>query len=535
MSKNTTVLIVGAGPSGLMMACQLARFNIQFRIIDKNEDHTTQSRALVVQARSLEIFDQMGLAKEALEQGQIATGVGAFFNGKKLVKMTIKDMGRGLTKFPYVLMLEQYKTEKILSEFLKSRGHEVERKTELISLTQDAKEVRAVIKNSLGKEEIITAQYVVGADGAHSIVRHQLGIPFGGTTYPQSMFVTDCKIDAKFSPEEMYLSFTDNALTGFFPMTNGRYRVLGTIPKELEGKDEIAFADIAKNFSQRVHMDIHIHDSQWISLYHSHHRYAATFRQNRCFLTGDAAHIHSPVGGQGMNTGLQDAYNLAWKLAFVLQKKADEKLLDTYTDERIGVAKALVQSTDRVFSFITNGNIFIKTVRLHLLPLLLGMVMPFVIKQQSLREQMFQGVSEIGIHYPHSALSENASLGVFPENAPKPGDRVPYILFKDAKGKEINIQEYIIGTTLHILYFPGSNELHTKKLTEVLEKYKQLITFTLIPFTAETENMYKIFGVGQGGYYVIRPDMYIGYRNNTVDIKHFQKYLSQNLHSVKLL
>ncbi|HSW97813.1 MAG TPA: FAD-dependent monooxygenase [Candidatus Saccharimonadales bacterium] len=528
MSKNTTVLIIGAGPTGLMMACQLARFAIPFRIIDENEDHTTQSRALVVQSRSLEIFDQMGLAKKALEQGQIATEVGAFFNGKKLVTMTVKDMGRGLTKFPYVLMLEQFKTEKILTEFLKSRGHEVDRKTALVSLTQDEKEVRAVIKNSLGKEEIVTAQYVVGADGAHSIVRHQLGIPFGGTTYPQSMFVTDCKIDAKLSPEKMYLSFTDNALTGFFPMTNGRYRVLGTIPKELEGKDRIVFEDVAKNFSQRVHMNVHIRDSQWISLYHSHHRYAATFRQNRCFLTGDAAHIHSPVGGQGMNTGLQDAYNLAWKLAFVLQKKADEKLLDTYTDERIGVAKALVQSTDRVFSFITNGNIFIKTVRLHVVPFLLRMFMPFVTKQQSVRTFLFKGVSEIGIHYPQSTLSKNASQGIFPEHAPKPGDRVPYVLFTDVKGKERNIQEYITGTDLRILYFEVDNGL-TKKLTEIMEKYTKSISLTIIPFIAGTENIYKTFGVAQGGYYLIRPDMYVGYRSNTSDIEHFQRYLLEHV------
>lgn len=179
-TSTIDVLIVGAGPSGLMMACQLAINNVPFRIIDKNEDHTTQSRALVIQARSMEIFDQMGIAEKAIQQGKIAKAIGAFYNGKKVLRVTVNDMGKGLTKFPYLLMLEQSHTEKILVDFLKEYGHEIERTTQLKNITQSLDEVISVLKRGDGKEETIKTKYVIGADGAHSIVREQLNIAFGG-------------------------------------------------------------------------------------------------------------------------------------------------------------------------------------------------------------------------------------------------------------------------------------------------------------------------------------------------------------------
>ena len=235
------ILIIGAGPTGLMMACQLAINKISFRIIDKNEDHTTQSRALVIQARSLEIFDQMGISDKAIQQGKIAKAIGAFFNGKKVLRVIVNEIGKGLTKFPFFLMLEQSHTESILVDFLKECGHEIERRTELKIINQTNNEVICILKDGNGNEETLRTKYVIGADGAHSIVREQLNIPFGGKTYEESLFVLDCKAEINVSNNEMYLAFGKNALGGFFPLTNGRWRILGNVPEELEGKEEITF------------------------------------------------------------------------------------------------------------------------------------------------------------------------------------------------------------------------------------------------------------------------------------------------------
>jgi len=526
--QNSDVLNVGAGPTGLMMACQLAINNISFRIIDKNEDHTTQSRALVIQARSVEILDQMGIAEKAIQQGKIAKAIGAFFNGKKVIRFLVNDMGKGLTRFPYFLMLEQSHTELILVDFLKDRGYEVERRTQLKNITQGFNEVTSVLILPDGGEETIKTNYVVGADGAHSIVREQLNIPFEGKTYQESLFVLDCKAEVDIPDDEMYLTFAETALGGFFPLTNGRWRILGNIPTELEEKEEITFEDIEKNFAKRIHINVKLYDPQWISAYRSHHRYASTFRKERCFLAGDAAHIHSPVGAQGMNTGLQDAYNLAWKITMVLKGKAKGALLDTYTEERISIARNLVRSTDRVFNLVTSTNIFLKTFRLYIIPVALKLIVPFFQKSKFFQRFAFKRVSEIGINYRKNSLSRNASLGRFPVRAPRPGDRLPFLQFKDAGGNEINIQERIKSSFFCLFIFCDSVP---EEINSIIEPFRDLFSIELIPFAEQTNILNKKFGLKKNGCYLVRPDMYIAYRANKFDSEHFNKYLSQFLNN----
>src|SRR6266487_3243990 len=354
--ETPRVLISGAGPTGLMLAGQLALRDVPFRIIDKNEDYTTQSRALVVQARSVEIFGQMDIAQEALHLGVKAKAVNVVVKGKRVLHMNVRDIGEGLTPYPYLLMLEQSKTEKILNDFLAQRGHTVERQTELLDFTQDANSVTAIIKQTNRKEEVIQVDWLVGADGAHSVVRHKLNIPFAGKTYQQSLFVLDCEVSFKFPSDEMYIAFAERAFAGFFPLTNGRCRVIGTVPEACEGKDAVSFEDVAKDFAQRLNMDVSLGNPDWISLYNSHHRAVSAFRKDRCFLVGDAAHIHSPVGAQGMNTGLQDAYNLAWKLALVVSGQADATLLDSYEKERVPIAERLLTTNDRAFKLVVSDS-----------------------------------------------------------------------------------------------------------------------------------------------------------------------------------
>ena len=239
----------------------------------------------------------------------------------------------------------------------------------LVGFAQAADSVTATVRDADGREETVQADWLVGADGGHSIVRRTLNIPFAGKTYQESLFVLDCEASLALPRDQMTIAFSDHAFTGFFPMTNGRCRVLGTVPPGLEGRESITFDDVARDFDQRLQMDVRLSNPAWISLYHSHHRVVATFRAGRCFVAGDAAHIHSPVGAQGMNTGLQDAYNLAWKLALVVQGRAGDPLLDTYHEERIAIARSLVQTTDRAFNYVNSQQPLLKGFRLHLMPL----------------------------------------------------------------------------------------------------------------------------------------------------------------------
>jgi 2-polyprenyl-6-methoxyphenol hydroxylase-like FAD-dependent oxidoreductase len=522
--STTSVLIIGAGPTGLMMAAQLALRGVLFRILDKNADHTTQSRALVVQARSLEIFDQMGIAQEAVRLGEKAKGVNIIVRGKQILNMDLRDAGRGLTAFPYLLILEQSKTEKILNDFLAHHGHAVEWNTELVDFTQAAESVTATIRHADGQEETVQADWLVGADGGHSLVRRTLNIPFAGKTYQESLFVLDCEASLALPRDQMTIAFSEKAFTGFFPMSNGRCRVLGTVPEGLEGQDTITFDDVARNFEQRMQMDVQLYNPAWISLYHSHHRVVATFRKGHCFVAGDAAHIHSPVGAQGMNTGLQDAYNLAWKLALITQGKANVELLETYHEERIAIARNLVRTTDRAFNYVNSQHPLIKGFRLHVMPIAMQAVLPLVQRLSGFREVAFKTISEIGIHYRESRLSKQDPHSHFPRHAPKPGDRVPYL---PATETSLGTRNLVQGTKFHLVLFVGL-EVDTKTAQEVhklQQAHPDLLACDEVLLSAETLVLYRRFGIKKQGYYFIRPDGYIAYRSSSLDLQSLDEYL----------
>jgi len=351
-------------------------------------------------------------------------------------------------------------------------------------------------------------------------------INFVGKMHPVSLFIIDCKAELDLPPDEMCFSFSDASTSGFFPMKNGRKRIDGVIPKELEGNEHITFDDIEKKFAERLRMKIKLYNPEWFSVSHSNQQYALSYQKNRCFLVGDAAHTFTPVGAQGMNTGLQDAYNLAWKLAFVIQGKAKSTLLNTYSDERKNIAKKLVRSTGKIYNLVTSQNSFIKTFRLYVLPHLMKWMLPLIEKQKSIRQFCFNAISEIGINYRKGPLSHNASLGNFPDNAPLPGDRLPFLVFTGTD-KKINIQEKIKGAGFTLFIFTKNSP--PVEIIRIAEKYKSVLSFEVIPFLSETQFLYDRFGIKNSGCYLIRPDMYIAYRSNSAEAEHFESYLQQYL------
>jgi 2-polyprenyl-6-methoxyphenol hydroxylase-like FAD-dependent oxidoreductase len=522
--KKVDILVVGAGPTGLMMASQLATHNIRFRIIDKNESPTHHSGAMIMQARSLEIFEQLGIAQKVIQNGTIANEITFIFNGKHIACFNIKNLGLGFTKYPYLLLVEQPKVEKAFADLIKNHGFEIERNIELVSLTEDNDGVVATLKHSEGIEEIIKTKYVIGADGSHSEVRKQLNIPFRGITYPQSFFITDCSTNFNMPHDVISFSISKEAIAGLFPLADGKWRIDGAFTGKAYKKNVLDFNDVGEEFAERTQMKIRLSDPQWFSLFHSSSRIAASFQHNRCFLIGDAAHVQSPIGAQGMNSGMQDAVNLAWKLALVIKNRAKTILLDSYSSERIPVAKNLLRFTDKVFGMVINQDYMTRNFRMHFLPILLIVVNP-LIRNLKIRRILFKMISEIGIRYNNSFLTHNTIRGYF-QNEPKPGQRFPFFVFKE-DGKEVNIQEKLAGNSFHLFIF--NKYKFPYDIIRVAEKYGDVLSFEFIHFAKETRKLYRKFRMRESGYILIRPDMHIAFTSYSANSKHLDNYFKKFL------
>lgn len=518
-NKTTEVLIVGAGPTGLMMACQLAFHNISFRIIDRKEVSSKKSGALILQARSLEIFEQMGIANEAVKEGIIPNKVNILYNGKKISSSVIKDIGGNLSKFPFLLMLEQSKTENLLLKFIHDRKISVEMNVHFKSFIQDNDGVISEVISGNGSTQYIKSQYIIAADGANSTIRNILHIPFEGKTYKKPIFILDCKAKTEMRNDEISIAFTKSYVAGFFPLQDSRWRIDSNLPKAYDNMEIISFEDVKTRFHDWTKINITILDNEWFSVTHSHQKYADAIRIKNCFLVGDAAHINTPVGAQGMNTGLQDTYNLAWKLAFVIKNRAKPVLLETYSAERSGISKGFARYADKVFMFVSSQNTMVKLLRPYVVKLLFTFLFPILEKRNAFRQKFFNSISQIGLNYRKSILSYKLSDGVFSKGAPNPGDRLPYIKFC-SKGTVVDIHKCIDPTCFNLLVMADTIP---EDLSEIANTYN--LNVILITQQSENEELYKRLGIDNSGYYLIRPDMYISIRSATKHTQHPDIYL----------
>ena len=398
---DTEVLIAGAGPTGLVLALWLTKLGVRVRIIDKTAEPGTTSRALAVSARTLEFYRQLGFAEQLVESGVIVPAANFWVNSKKIVRLSLERLGTGFTPYPFALVFPQDLHERLLIAKLADAGVQVERRTTLVSFKHDAESVRVVLEREDGSQQDCAAAYLAGCDGAHSTVREALGTGFPGGTYSDLFFVADVDGSGPATNGEIHVDLGRSDFLAVFPLKGkGRVRQVGTvIERALEQGRELSFEDVR----QRVtgHLQFTIEKVNWFSTYRVHHRVAAKFREGRVFLLGDAAHVHSPVGGQGMNTGIGDAVNLSWKLAAVLRGGAAASLLDTFEPERITFARRLVQTTDRVFVFVTDKSPIAWRMRTRLIPL----VAPLLLRLPAVRRFLFRTVSQTGVNYRSSALS----------------------------------------------------------------------------------------------------------------------------------
>jgi 2-polyprenyl-6-methoxyphenol hydroxylase-like FAD-dependent oxidoreductase len=417
LTEPTDVLIVGAGPTGLVLALWLNRMGVSVRIIDKAAEPGTTSRALAVQARTLELYRQVGLADAVVNRGRKMTAINLWRTGKHVAHMVFGDMGADVSPFPYALIYPQDEHERLLIDRLAEAGVQVERQTELVAFEETATGVRARLKRADGRTDMCDAAYVAGCDGAHSAVREGLHIGFPGGTYNHLFYVADVEARGAVMNGELHGALDATDFLIVFPLKDdGRARLIGTVRTEAEHQhDDLTWDDVSQRIIEWLRIDVE--RVNWFSTYRVHHRVADRFRNGPAFLLGDAAHIHSPVGGQGMNTGIGDAVNLAWKIADVIHGRADASLLDSYEPERIAFARRLIATTDRAFTGVTSDGAIARLVRLKILPA----VAPAVFAFRAARRFMFRIVSQTAVHYRGSSLSQGRAGGVLG------GDRLPWV------------------------------------------------------------------------------------------------------------
>ena len=416
-TRDIDVLIVGAGPTGLVLALWLTRMGVRVRIIDKTAEPGTTSRAVAVQARTLELYGQIGLADAVIERGWKTTAVNLWVAGKKAAHAVFGDMGAGVSPFPYALIFPQDEHERLLIDRLSEADVHIERQTELLGFEASDGRGLARLKRPDGALETCEFAYIAGCDGAHSAVRESLNIGFPGGTYDHLFYVADVEASGPTMNGELHVALDRTDFLAVFPLKGkGRARLIGTVREEAEHQHEdLSWNDVSKRVIEWIRIDVE--RVNWFSTYRVHHRVADHFRKGCAFLLGDAAHIHSPVGGQGMNTGIGDAVNLAWKLAAVVHGRADASLLDSYEPERIAFARRLVATTDQAFTGVTSSGVIARLMRLHIVPLLI----PAFFRLKTVRRFLFRTVSQTSVNYRGSSLSEGRAGTVHG------GDRLPWV------------------------------------------------------------------------------------------------------------
>lgn len=510
---NTDVVIVGAGPTGLSLACQLARFGIDFIIVEKNESVTPYSKALGVHARTLEIYEQLGLAERATSEGAIAGKVRLLEGGAVVGEVDLSNIGEGLSAYPYMLVLEQSRNEQLLYEYLRGHGKEVAWHTELETFSQSETGVTASVKNSTGASQVIEARYLVGCDGPKSPVRHALGFTFEGSTFERLFYVADVEIDWEFSHDALHGCLARNAVVAFFPMKGeNRYRIVGAFPEGFESEGEVVYEEIERRIKAEAEIELDITHVNWFSTYKVHTRHVNRFSEGRCFLAGDAAHIHTPAGGQGMNTGIQDAYNLAWKLAYVIKGTAGEGLLDTYNEERLPNAKRLTATTDRMFNLAAGSDWLVNLIRTTIFP----PMAKFILSLDTVKARFFPLLSQIGINYRNESLSDHSGDGHFEVKA---GDRMPYFL---VEGK--SIYDQLREPKFHLMTFSDGASDHEATRRAVEGEYAPLVDYHVVPLYPQVA---EVFGTKLPFNVLLRPDNYIGFLSEGDGLSRLTVYLNE--------
>ncbi len=402
--NDTDVLIVGAGPGGLFLANECARRGIRFRILEARSAQSEHSKALAIFPRTLEVFDMAGLAAPFLDAANRVVVVAVIAHGRPLARMRFEP---GQTPYPFVAMVPQNVTERLLLDALRRRGGDVEYDSTFLSAEPTGNGVR-VDYDQRGRRASLTAAFVAGCDGAHSAVRHQLHLAFEGGSYHDSFLLADVETNEALPADELQLCPNERGPLAIFPMSATRRRIVATI--EAREGDTPSLDLVRRVLAERAPREAEALALHWSSYFRIHHRHVDSLRSGRFFVAGDAAHIHSPFGGQGMNTGLQDAWNLAWKLDLALRGHAGEALLDSYGAERLPVIRSVIAMTDLMTRAMGTPSRVAQALR--------DAIIPMVSRLAPFQHAFVERLSELDVAYGGSPIVEgpgrrywDASLG----------------------------------------------------------------------------------------------------------------------------
>jgi 2-polyprenyl-6-methoxyphenol hydroxylase-like FAD-dependent oxidoreductase len=528
------VLIVGAGPGGLALASLLACYDVNLRIIESDPGPTTQSRATLIHVRTLELLNKLDIAEQMIAEGVKISNLDLMTHGKlvaqyPLVPPTLQETNP--TPFPYALALPQGRTQQLLLDFLARQKKEVEWQKSLLSFTQAPAQVSAVVGHADGQEEIIDARWLVGADGAKSVVRHQLGVPFEGGTYEQTAFLADVDLDANLPRDRQTLNLAHGGFVGILPLPSGAsYRLFGALSPAFAARFQgaegstLPLGDLQRWFDQYFMLDARITRLYWATIYRLHSRLADSFQGGRALLVGDAAHIHSPAGGQGLNLAIGDAFNLAWKLALTLKGQVHPCVLESYEKERLPTARAVLKGADRGFEIEASTNLVVEQFRLHVLPVLIQ-----VLKHSRVFTMLFYSLfTQIWISYPHSPIVAGVPTS---KRIPGAGARAPYDSVELGSDGEQGIVDLLKGPEHHLLWFEGLGNGQQEQpgdqsqVQALLAHYR--VAVRIHPIARRNIRLHRRYGADAPCFILVRPDGYVAYRGERRDLAGFKAYLER--------
>jgi 2-polyprenyl-6-methoxyphenol hydroxylase-like FAD-dependent oxidoreductase len=483
---DTDILIVGAGPVGLFLANECARRNLKYRLIEERSSQSEHSKALAIFPRTLEIFDMAGIVTPFLETANRVTKVAVMTHDRTLARLHFEP---NESPYSFIAMVPQDVTERLLVEGVRRGAGSVEYETKLISAVPEDDAVNVTIEQR-GALRQARALFVIGCDGAHSAVRHRLQLPFEGAEYRASFLLADFETDTKFPADEMQLCPGELGPLAIFPMSATRRRIVATIDT-LEGS--APSLDVVRRIvAERAPSGIQARALHWSSYFRIHHRQVSRLREGRIFLAGDAAHVHSPFGGQGMNTGLQDVWNLVWKLDLFLKGRGNQALLDSYSSERLPVIKNVIETTDHLTKVMATPNKFAQTLR--------DAVIPMVSRLAPFERAFVRRLSELGVAYQGSPVIEGRGKRYFDDS------------LRGGRGIRSNF----------VLFLSREAEPSTR------EAAKQLVE----SFSGALELRFA----ADEGLVLVRPDGYVAYssrHSDTAGIKEVRDVLERQMTSAK--
>ncbi len=547
MSTTTDILIVGAGPTGLALAAQLCSFGVRARIIDRALDRAHESRALGVQARTLELLQRIGLGDALVARGNPSARLMVHVDGRVVGEAELGAFGGSDTKYPFVLFVSQAETEQLLGDHITTHGVSIERGVELESFEPNVNGVDCLLRHGDGRSEDVRVRYLVGCDGAHSTIRKGAGIPFEGDAYLQDFLLGDVEADVNpelsFAPNTLHPCVGRHGIAIFFPLGKPTtWRVIAmsgaaaaaartgaaSIDKALTS--ELPLAELQTVVDGATGGGVQLRDPAWLAHFHLHHRQAAHYRNGPVFLAGDAGHIHSPVGAQGMNTGIQDAWNLGWKLALVVKGLASPRLLDSYEAERWPVGRTLLRYTDRIFTALVRS-LSDNAIASWLRRTIAANVLPGVLTSTRLRASGFRFISELGIRYRRSPAVTEAEPRL--RAGPRAGDRFP-----DARltldGQTVRLQEAVVGPCLTLVLCGDGEPFDIERLSRHSATRNGLLRIKRLSRGSEPgalvdergEALARL-GVDDAAQYLVRPDGHVGFRCGGRAFEALESYLAE--------